>query len=421
MNRTVVRITLGIALVVGSLACGGMPTEDDQACWFDDDACVAHVKRRLQDPTADAASMLARLGDLCRSKDHAEACHVHGMRAFEPGDISRLEGAESLRRACAADRTGSCFQQARLWGWPGEGQDYVRARALYDTLCDAGNGAACNNLGVFYGLGHGVVADPAQATALYGKACDADDPMGCVNFGRRLVAGSGIARDPARARAVWATACDAGESEGCLELALALRKPEGGPVDLGRSIRLIKTACDGGLLKSCGQQADDVLEGVGQPADPASAVVMLDEICTRGHSRSCNTLGVAFDNGRTGVPVDKARAKALFDKACGMDNARACLNMVFHTEEALHAGFKKKACDLGSSDGCNDFAYVVENDGDQARARTLYAKACDMGNALACENAGILYSRKPAETETAAVFFTKACQRGRKSACNRTP
>ncbi len=57
----------------------------------------------------------------------------------------------------------------------------------------------------------------------------------------------------------------------------------------------------------------------------------------------------------------------------------------------------KKACDLGSSSGCNNLGYAYENGRgltkDERRGLDLYKKACEKGNETSCSNVRYLTQR----------------------------
>ena len=58
--------------------------------------------------------------------------------------------------------------------------------------------------------------------------------------------------------------------------------------------------------------------------------------------------------------------------------------------EGVKADIKKakelfsKACELGDGDGCNNTAFLYEQEKDIKTALKLYKKACDLGHQIAC-------------------------------------
>ena len=94
------------------------------------------------------------------------------------------------------------------------GQD---AETLNQQACDAGDLAICDQLGVRYETGEGVIQDQARALSLFQQACDGGLLLGCTHLGLMFGSGAGIDRDPATAGFLYERACDGGWERACSE------------------------------------------------------------------------------------------------------------------------------------------------------------------------------------------------------------
>ncbi len=81
----------------------------------------------------------------------------------------------------------------------------------------------------------------------------------------------------------------------------------------------------------------------------------------------------------------------------------------------------KKACDLGNAGACNDLGWAYSTgfgtlEENRSRAADLYAKACSMNHALGCANRARL--ARGINDGLAAAFFATACSMKLDDACN---
>ena len=61
-------------------------------------------------------------------------------------------------------------------------KDAQEAAKLYRIACNGGEMNGCNNLGVMYVNGTGVVQDVQEAVRFYRTACDGGEMSGCYNL-----------------------------------------------------------------------------------------------------------------------------------------------------------------------------------------------------------------------------------------------
>jgi hypothetical protein len=77
-----------------------------------------------------------------------------------------------------------------------EARDDRRARELYEPMCDHGDPAACNNLGILHHHGRGGPRDDVRASSLFRRACEGGENAGCLNLADMRRLGLGDAEDP---------------------------------------------------------------------------------------------------------------------------------------------------------------------------------------------------------------------------------
>ena len=99
-------------------------------------------------------------------------------------------------------------------------------------------------------------------------------------------------------------------------------------------------------------------------------------------------------------------------------------------EVVERAEFEKKhywdVCLSDNPIGCNDLGRLCLSKypkvRDEARARTAFAKACDMNNAEGCHKLAEVYEQGfggPADPAKAKKLFEKACTAGHEESCSR--
>ena len=120
----------------------------------------------------------------------------------------------------------------------------------FDDACRAGDGTACNDLGVSYQRGYGTTPKSAKALEQFERACRAGSPDGCNNQGAMLERGGG-ARDLERVRELYEQACEQGSALGCSNLGALYAKGKGVPRDAADARWLFERACERGCATGC--------------------------------------------------------------------------------------------------------------------------------------------------------------------------
>lgn len=274
---------------------------------------------------------------------------------------------------------------------PGETQDMARKR----EACEAGNAAACNDLGAIYEAGRGVARDFGKAATLFERACEGDVAVGCRNLGILYLYGRGVGRDVDHAFALFDTACSAGSALGCNSLGYMYRDGIGVVSDDARALTLYQSACDGGSAEGCSSLGFMYAEGRAVPRDETRAARLYDQACQGGSAPGCANLGFAYANAR-GVVRDDRRAVSALRRACDGNDVTACSGLAFHYDAGLG----------------------VERDG--GRAVYLYRQACDADFGPACGNLGRMYAEGRGTTTNlrlARIALRRGCELGYPYAC----
>jgi TPR repeat protein len=216
------------------------------------------------------------------------ACHDLGVEIEERvahGMVLEGQGAAHYYElACKLGVQASCqiLAEAKPGARPALGDD---ALAGMQQACDAGNAAACHNLGHLYAGGQGVPADIERAKALYDRACQGGVVQGCSSLAAiEMREGGG---DKVRAAGHFRTACDAGDAAGCTNLASMYALGQGVERDLARAAALLERACGAGLGVGCARLAEAYDRGEGVTADATRAAALRTDACRKGFAPAC--------------------------------------------------------------------------------------------------------------------------------------
>lgn len=283
---------------------------------------------------------------------------------------------------------------------PGETQDSARKR----EACEAGNAAACNDLGVIHEAGRGVPQDHGKAATLFERACEGGVFVACRNLGILHLYGRGVPRDVDRAFALFDTACSGGSALGCNSLGYMYRDGVSVALDDARAVALYQSACDGGSSEGCSSLGFMYAEGRAVPRDDAEAARLYDKACQGGSAPGCANLGFAYANGR-GVPPDDVRAASALRRACEGDDIPACSAMAFRYDAGLGVErdlpravyLYRQACDADYGPACGNLGRMyAEGRGGTSNlrlARTALRRGCELGYSYACEYEAYLNDR----------------------------
>jgi TPR repeat protein len=164
-----------------------------------------------------------------------------------------------------------------------------------------------------------------------------------------------------------------------------------------------KTQCDKGEGKSCFNAAANQLDSKLNPnakyeERKTAAFGFLEKSCNAGYAPGCGQLAYAYDYGY-GVKTDDAKAESLFHKACSMGDALSCRLLASNFRNGSN-GFKK----------------------DESQAFELFSRACQLGNNDSCTEAARQLEEGVGTTkdlDAAGTLLQKSCDAGNDWNCSK--
>lgn len=118
-------------------------------------------------------------------------------------------------------------------------------------------------------------------------------------------------------------------------------------------------------------------------------------MCDANDGEACKRLGSMYLY-HVGVPEDDDKATALYAKACNLGNALGC--------------------DLAGEEVLGDIPPK-----DYVQARTFFIRGCILKSSDACENLGLIYRKGlgvTADMDQAREFYKKSCHLGSSDSCD---
>jgi TPR repeat protein len=198
--------------------------------------------------------------------------------------------------------------------------------------------------------------------------------------------------------------CEAGRGGVCTGLGEMYRLAQGVPQDLGRALENYRKGCDKGFPPACHRLGVMYERGEGVAVAAPQALAFYDRGCNRGHAPSCRDMGTLAQRGAPGTPPDLGRTKSLYEKACALGEGWSCF-----TAGLMHERGQGTPKDL-------------------AQAADFYGKSCDVHYGIGCQYLGDSYAhgegvvrdgaRGRALYAEAAALYGKACDDGDAFSCS---
>lgn len=181
------------------------------------------------------------------------------------------------------------------------------------------------------------------------------------------------------------------EKEECDQLGDLYRDGrEGTVIDLVRAAKYAQLACARGHRGACRDLAEALWFGHGVPQDQRRSLQLYEQRCS-DDATGCDALGLALRE--DGPMRDLPRALVAFQRGCAARSSFSCYlagELLLDQKEDLQAGaaFLETACDLGSSEACEDLAHLHGRSGAlpaESRVRADLERACHLGSMSACD------------------------------------
>jgi TPR repeat protein len=229
---------------------------------------------------------------------------------------------------------------------------------------------------------------------MFGEACALKDARACGYAGRLLLAGHGVARD------------------------------------VDRGLAMLEESCDGGFVIACAAAVrwlgDASHAAEVQTASEMHARLEIKQACLSGQADACYQEGLSHYYGRDSFPADHARAVKAYSRACDLGDSHGCNNFAdslaygdgIGRDVGRAASLFSRACHLGEALGCANLGYMVEHgEGvtrDVSRARGLYHDACITGEVYGCLHSAMLVALDagaPRDPVKALAHWRLGCER----------
>ena len=150
---------------------------------------------------------------------------------------------------------------------------------------------------------------------------------------------------------------------------------------------------------------------------------MAQSVIDGDDDEACRTLGWMKISG-LGAPKDKKGGRLIYEKACDRGDVPSCAmagDLNYAKRDRRARRYLERACELEHMDSCANLGWMLAHgegdDADLPGALRLYQRACAAGESGACVLAG-LHQRDHLEDRAAARrSFARACELGDRLAC----
>ena len=216
-------------------------------------------------------------------------------------DASKANTVFNGEHGCLLNNSLVCFEMGLEYNNKG---DYKKANEYYEMGCNLGDGGSCNNLGINYKNGDGVLVDIDKAKEFFQRACDLNigiakkgcdlkDGKSCFILGDRYGEGDGIKKDLKEANKYYQKACDLNnDADGCASLGYNYKYGYGITKDLTLANKYNKKACDAGSGRGCNYLGVNYRDGAGFEKNMQNAYSYFKKSCyDYNYARGCTNLG----------------------------------------------------------------------------------------------------------------------------------
>lgn len=156
-----------------------------------------------------------------------------------------------------------------------------------------------------------------------------------------------------------------------------------------------ETACKAGLIAACTDLAVSYRWGEGVERNRPAAEVILRKACNAADARACVVLGDLL--GTHTDPARQTEGPALFARACTLGLAAACEGGAPALPDTFERRYRA-ACDTGGIPACRALGALLMGEARSARDRNegldLLDRKCRAGDAASCSDAGAHWLRQ---------------------------
>jgi TPR repeat protein len=336
------------------------------------------------------------------------------------------ETPQSLQKQCDAKNWVACESLGYLYEQgDGVAQSKAKALAVYERACNGGYGKSCTRLAVLEPPPTGDAGGrSAKALQLYTRACELKDGSGCYGLASAYQYGRGVPKDIPRAFKLYEKGCDLEYGDACYELSAMFREGKSVPKNGAKSQVLYDKACE--------------LDSILCILEFNETLIPLAEACNKGDAKACAAVGSFHLQGESYLKPDEAEAAPFLERACDGNVPRACadLGWIYQAgEKTPHdypkaVGLYQKACKAGNVYGCQQLGVMTRNGQGVAKnpagAADLFRVACNANSIDAPAGCGFLselYDQGlgvPKDSARASTLRAQACRLGDPYFCKAT-
>ena len=258
------------------------------------------------------------------------------------------------------------------------------------------------------------------------ELCDQFPQVACVPLGERLRNAEG---DAAAAREAFRTGCDGGAGDACVALGRMWRTGQGGERSDVDALRQYRAGCERGDAMGCNNAGILLRDGLGTEADEAEALRLFKGACRADYWVGCDAFGrIVMGHGLEHSSAQEARAE--LNRAClEGEEVLACVTLAewargLEDDEAAARVLYSRACNLDDVPACVEFARLAHaglgGPQDRATARQLLDVGCRRGILQACVDLADIYDGGhgvDVDPQRAEAFRRHACEAGWLDAC----
>jgi len=346
-------------------------------------------------------------------------------RQCESGDLGACDSLRAgLTAMCEHDVAEACATLGELY-WEGHMFTPVAVATgvkLERKACELGHGGACNQWAFALAYGQGVPRDDARAVTVWKRGCELDNGLSCGTYGSRLRLGRGIARDDKLAGEVLIRGCALQDPTGCTQL--GFWHDEHGRGDDARAAW--RRACGLGGFDACAKLQRLGESPAGAAADPAVAHAAYVRECDHEVPMACAHVADDYRSGR-GVKASPQIADAIDARTCDTGFPPSCEQLgraaADRGELASADRWLSRACELGLASACRDAGDVRRRRGTRDAGRTamaLYQRGCDANDPESCFAVGRLLEAGDGVKRSAPralAAYVRACDGALVEAC----
>lgn len=306
---------------------------------------------------------------------------------------------QELENSCNANNGNDCLELAHIYETGKEvQQDNLKAMEFYKKTCDAGDVSICLLVAKTYFNGeNGITKNNSEGTIYSEKACVLGNVQTCYDVAKSYHDGIISEKNITKSLFYHDKACEMGYGASCVDLAtIYLTGDDELKSDKEKSLEYAKKGCELNISSACyGEGALYVEKKEYQTAMPS-----LKKACELDSADACTVFINLVANNIDSNILSNLDVKNAAVKLCSLDNGYGCKVLASYylsdnnltkrdPKEALRLFIK--ACDLKEADACVISAKLygsevkeTELSEDKEKAKIFYKKACDLGSEEGC-------------------------------------